>query len=218
MNERSNGSHRWSHKYTLLLLALLVIAYLSGLKFEQYVFNPITSDAFWKYIASLFVISLFLERAVEVFITTWRGIQQGELENRAAAARELADAARGHAPNGARADDRPDTLLEAALAAEAASRRYKADTQRKAFLACLAGGVLISAVGVRVLYPLLSWDLEYTGTQKLLFNVIDIALTGGLLGGGSDGIHKLMGIYADFSDKTRAQLKLQAKLNMKKPE
>ena len=55
-------------------------------------------------------------------------------------------------------------------------------------------GVLVSAIGVRVLRFLFS-PLSFTavGDMQLgFFNVVDVFVTGGLIAGGSDQIHKIM--------------------------
>ncbi len=84
---------------------------------------------------------------------------------------------------------------------------YKATTQRIAFLVGISGGILISIAGVRVLHPLVSWDAEIAGNQNIMFDTVDIVLTGGLLGGGSDGIHRLFALITDFIEATRDRTK-----------
>ena len=54
--------------------------------------------------------------------------------------------------------------------------------------------------------PLISMDVDPTGLQGDLLNMADILVTGGLLGGGSDGIHKLVSVITDFLDKTRQNI------------
>jgi hypothetical protein len=43
--------------------------------------------------------------------------------------------------------------------------------------------------------------------QVLIFHVLDTILTGGLIAGGSDGIHKLTGVFTAFLEETRNQIK-----------
>ena len=103
---------------------------------------------------------------------------------------ELAQAALAKAREGTASSVIEDAETKLAFAKWEVDK-YKAQTRKHAFLMSLCGGVIISAAGVRTLYPLMSWDIEYTGQQKLVFNFVDIFLTGGLIGGGSDGIHQM---------------------------
>ena len=43
--------------------------------------------------------------------------------------------------------------------------------------------------------------------QAPIFHGVDILITGGLLGGGSQGIHKIIALITDFVDVTRAKVK-----------
>ena len=43
--------------------------------------------------------------------------------------------------------------------------------------------------------------------QAALYHSSDILITGGLLGGGSEGIHKLIALITDFLDMTREGIK-----------
>ena len=80
---------------------------------------------------------------------------------------------------------------------------YKGKTKRNSFLFGLGAGLAISIVGVRVLKPFVSWDADPVGLQAAMFDFIDIALTGAMIGGGSDGIHKIMNVITEFLDVAR---------------
>jgi len=175
----------------VLLLALLVAAMAAAGGFEKYLFNPITRDAVVNLLTPLFIIALFLERGQEVFISAWREPGKRRLESEIESYKKVD-------PN---ADTREQDLRLA---------DYRAHTQQVAFLAGLAGGVLVSIAGVRVLYPLVNHDADVAGAQKLVFDTVDIFLTGGLLGGGSEGIHRLVSVITDFLEATRDRIKGQA--------
>jgi len=181
----------------LVLLALLAVVVVASAGSEFYVFNDVTPGAVADLLTPLLLVALFLERAQEVLVTAWRGIGGREIEERIRSGET--QLAAGPA----------DMKLQAAQTVDAARAdltRYKGDTQRLAFLIGLIAGVLTSAVGIRVLQPLVSWDLEIVGWQKFLFHFVDIAVTGALLAGGSDGLHKLVSIFTDFFDQTRARI------------
>lgn len=185
----ANGweTDKWKRYYFALLAILFIVAILTASRTQQYVFNPITTESVIALLTPLFLIALFVERAQEVFITSWRGFGMTGINEEVRKARK--------APNQAG--------LTEALAKRAL---YKAKTARIAFLAGLSVGILVSIAGVRVLFPLVSWDMEVVGSQGTLFNILDIVLTGGLIGGGSEGIHRVMSLILDFVDSNRAKL------------
>ena len=99
--------------------------------------------------------------------------------------------------------------------AEAELRNYKADTTIYALSLLFVLGIIISAIGLRVLLPLVNMAVfkDISSRQKTIFNVIDIVITGALLGGGSKGIHEIIeGIlnsaewYRDFVKHERQKL------------
>jgi hypothetical protein len=114
-------------------------------------------------IAPLFLVALFVERIIEVFLATWRQ--------------------RGDGPTD------------------------KARTRRIAFAAGTTIGVVIAALGVRVL-ELLADPTVFAvlpELQRRLFHVVDVLFTGAILGGGADGVHKLVTLLAAFVDTTARQ-------------
>ena len=56
---------------------------------------------------------------------------------------------------------------------------------------------------MRVLFPLTNFDHELEGSQGQWFGLIDVVLTGALLSGGAEPIHKLMSIITGYLDKWR---------------
>jgi hypothetical protein len=187
MNAKPHHQQQWTNRYILLVLVLMLWAIYCAivLDFHQATFEPITQDSIIGLIGPLFVISLFLERALEVFISAWRDVRKQQLQQR----RDRLQAAGAN--------------LEAA---EEGLAEYTSNTRRASFLAGLGAGIVISVAGVRVLYPLIDLGPDATAQQLLLFNMIDIFLTAGLIGGGSDGIHKVMALLLDFVDVTRSRV------------
>ena len=110
-------------------------------------------------------------------------------------------------PDAQQAQSQVDTLRARLVDEENAIRRYKGETSRRAFLVGITAGILVAVVGVRVLHPLMDADFELDGLQGLAFDSLDIFITGGLLGGGSDGIHKAVSVITDFLDATRDKVK-----------
>lgn len=186
-------SRPWNRYYTALLIILLLVTLFTTRSFEEYVFNEVTQGAVVSLLTPLFIIALFLERALEVFISAWREPRKQEIQTRI----DVLRVSKG-VPPGASAVGLggPATEMEV----------YKADTKRIAFLCGVGAGILISVAGVRVLHPLVNWDADMAGSQAAMFNTVDVFLTGGLLGGGSDGMHKLVSVITDFLDSTRLKV------------
>lgn len=151
-------------------------------------FWAFTPADFVQLVTPLFLIALFIERVLEVFLTSWRAGESKKLQ--------LA------------VKDQPKKLET-----KEATEDFKARTQRMAFLTGTAIGVVISALGIRILEPLLDPTAFGTGAdaipgwQQRLVMVADVLFTGAVLGGGSDGMHKLVSVFTNFMDSTAALAK-----------
>lgn len=148
---------------------------------------PFSSDGLQnigRVLTPLILVALFIERAVEVVISAWRG--QGA-------------AARQHAVEHATGE----SLKFARLAQD----QYKRQTQRLAFTVSLTLAVFAGLVGVRAIEPLM--DLSAQGApalaaaQTLWLFRFDVLITGLLLAGGADGIHQIVTTFTTFLDTTK---------------
>jgi hypothetical protein len=86
---------------------------------------------------------------------------------------------------------------------------YKSETRTIALWTSLLFGLLISILGVRLIEPLMIIDDVINPIQVNIFRCLDILLTGGLISGGSEGIHKLIQVIVDFLEATSKQVKHQ---------
>jgi hypothetical protein len=145
------------------------------------------------------LVALFLERALEVFVNTWRDPQAEKLDL------EVKDAQAKLAAASTAA------TISAVKTATQAQIDYRSDTRRIALWSALVMGLVVSAVGVRTLQTLVDTaSLQSLGTyQRDAFLLLDVFLTGGLIAGGSEGIHKLTQVYSDFMDATSQKVKSQ---------
>ena len=132
----------------------------------------------------LYVIALFVERSLEVLIKAWRQAEKTRLD-------EETRSAEG----------------DSKLAAEQKLKEYKAGTQRRALLLGLTLGILVSLAGVRLLGPIFEFGDAGTSFQRAVFQFTDIALTAGLIAGGSATIHELMALIDDFLRTSRKRAK-----------
>lgn len=154
-----------------------------------------------KLLTTFFVLALFVERTLEVFITAWRGQETVKRENEIQAA------------NQALAQNSTDSALQEAVKTQKNwLSEYKCETQAIALRSALVLGILIAAVGVRSFNifvarpvaadPTTFWYNLQAGT----FNVLDVLVSGGIIGGGSDAIHKMMNVITKFFDATAKKL------------
>lgn len=159
-------------------------------------FWPFSAGEFVQQITPLVLISLFIERALEVFLTAWRGKDSANLALAIQGAKTRL--AGGYA-----------AALADLQSGEKLHNDYKSDTQRVAFLAALALGIVVSALGVRGLSLFIDPAAfkELSSIQRTWFNAMDVLLTGALLGGGSEGLHKLVTVFTNFMDTAAKQAK-----------
>ena len=134
----------------------------------------------------LYIVALFVERALEVFIKAWR--QGGRIH--------LEEEIRSDNDDQAKAEKEKNLV------------RYRAGTQRRALLSGFTLGILVSLAGVRLLGPI--FDVSGSGTsgfQVAVFQFADIVITAGLIAGGSSMIHELMALIDDFLKASRKRAK-----------
>jgi hypothetical protein len=86
---------------------------------------------------------------------------------------------------------------------------YKADTRTIALWTSLLFGLLISAIGIRSIEPLIVIDSS-NQIQLVIFRSLDALLTGGLIAGGSEGIHQIIQVFVNFMEATSKQIKDKA--------
>lgn len=154
-------------------------------------------------LSGLFVVSLLLERSLEVFVTAWRGPHTAELDLTVGKQRNQLEEIKKVAANDA-------TAAAAALAqAEEERTNYKSDTQRAALWSGLTFGLLVSAVGVRSLQALVDGAAlsKASHLQVVGFHLMDALLTGGLIAGGSEGIHKITQVFTNYMESSAKRIK-----------
>jgi hypothetical protein len=178
----------------IILLVLLALAGLGAWRSDLVRFVPISGGDVVDLLTPLILIALFIERALEVFVTGWRSLDKDKLEKGVEVARQ--------------------TSGDVATA-EATLDEYRRQTQRIAFLSAAAAGAFIALCGVRVLEPLTDIQLAQElwrdnpggiGLQGFGFRLADIVLTAGLLAGGAEGIHRVMTLFLDFVSTTREKI------------
>lgn len=185
--------------WALVVLMLSLPIYLTR---DTLAFKSFGVEEIMRLLGSLFLISLLLERASEVFVTTWRrpsrvglDLKIQNLESKISKPNLLED------------NKKLSLLIDELEAVKKEQTEYMSDTQRIAVGITLAFGLLISAVGIRSLHIFVDAPNLTEGFQAVVFRLIDVFLTGGLIAGGSKGIHKLSQVFGNFMDTTAKRVK-----------
>jgi len=188
---------------TKRLVALGIIALVSWLA-VRLDFLPLDPRPDLTHLGALFgtllLASAILERALDVVLSLAFGAKADELDAQIATLQAELD----------KADCGPDKVQAAKLRDElelvrADRQRNKRETMTWALPMAVAIGVLMSAVGLRALSALADpASLQgINGMHRQALTVTDIVVTGMLLGGGSEGIHRIVALFRTWTDAKR---------------
>ncbi len=195
MDTPINGRQNTQQIFLIIVFIAAPLGLVLWLAPGSLAFGDFDSNDIIRLITSLFLVALFMERALEVFITTWRGPTTDRLDHSIAKANEQIAEVKPNVP---------EALAKELKDLESRRLDYKAGTKRLALWTALAMGLIISGVGVRTLNLLV--DTEALGalprTQAQLFTWVDVMLTGSMIAGGSEAMHKLLKAYTAFMDST----------------
>jgi len=197
----------------VVLGALVVYLVCSDQEPPPVGFKPLTPQAFVESVGWLFVVALFVERAVEVVVMVFRDQQADELDEAEEHAVRVVKAAIKRAAalagdNTAAPADKKAAIdaVEAVRPALVTARQnklvYRAETKEIALLVGFVFGLFVSLAGVRALHGLL---LDATAPTGNLFTAADIMVTGAMLAGGSEGIHRMANAFTSFMDSVAAR-------------
>ena len=153
----------------------------------------------------LFVVALLAERALEVFVGTWRSAGANQHELNVTMAQEKVTRLQAGSRPDARGLSGARTALEDAKRAE---RQYRCATRMRALWIGLMLGLLVAGVGLRALQTLIDPALNaWSTTQSAAFHLVDVVLTGGVIAGGSEGIHRIVTVFDNFMNATGKRAK-----------
>jgi hypothetical protein len=200
----------WSNLSNLFLIAPLVgiLSLPVWLAPAHIVFKDFGLTDVVNLLAVLFLVALLAERALEIFVATWRSPEASQLDLAVRTCEQDADRLQ------ARPEPDPSALRDARVALEEAKSqelRYKCGTRQAALWAGLALGFLVSGVGVRALETLVDPALSgWSASQSAAFRLVDVLLTGGVIAGGSEGIHRIATVFDSFMSATAKRAKHSA--------
>lgn len=205
--------------FILIGILLLGAAFPFAVKLKNF-----EESQFQMLLGSLAIITLFLERGVEVFVASWRDpdadmirsrklVVMKEIEHFQADIKDLEteiEFLKQANQEFQNQETERKALIDAVnikekdiCAIESDEIVYASGTKRFAMYFALGAGMIISAVGIRILGTLVEeFGPDMGNLQQMAFRLTDIALTGGLLAGGSEALHRLAALYNTFLDAT----------------
>jgi hypothetical protein len=180
----------------LAIAALIAVAF-NGKSPAPVLFKPVTQQSFLGTMSWLFIVALFIERAVEVIISVLRDSGASPLESRV-------DTAQKKVKEQARVTPGAVAYLDEVQGAQAALDSYRAGTKEIALCISFVLGIFVSLAGVRALDAI----VNFVPSDNWLFPIADIILTGAIVAGGSDGVHQMVNVFTNFlssaADKAKA--------------
>lgn len=147
----------------------------------------------------LLMVSLFVERAIEFALSIGRSAGADRLDRQIGRLkRELGEIARNDDPETIKIRN---NMLQSIEDAEDTRSDYRADSRLAALWTGMVIGVIVSLIGVRILGSIYLLPTPADGIHARLFIVVDVLLTGFVLAGGSEAIHKIMSLYDSFMNR-----------------
>jgi hypothetical protein len=149
-------------------------------------FSPFDVHVVLNVLGGLFIVALMTERAVEVIISVLRDADAQVLTSAITATTAALDEAKSELPA---SGTKIDTLAALLAVQQKTLDAYRIDTRETTYCISFTLGVALALVGVRGLFGLLA---PAPGPLGGWFQLVDILVTGAVIAGGSDGIHKMV--------------------------
>lgn len=200
-----NRSAKIQVRFGFIILIIIIIFFGSRISENIVSFKPDLQKAVIDFLTNLGVLTLVMERALEIYVSIWRGKNKIILEEnveRAATSLKFAKENNTDATLTARFEEMNNNLSSANQALE----EYKDETRTITLRVTLMIGLVVSIAGFRVLDTIFISD-ALKGMQLKIYDWTDILLTAGVLSGGSAGIHALSNTLGTFFDETTKKLK-----------
>ena len=159
-------------------------------------FKSITRDSVLGVLTWLFIVALFIERAVEVIVSTIRDADAAPLALEVKAAQDKIAAQAKITPNSL-------PYLDPLHVAQKKLEEYRSETKELAMCVSFIISILVSLAGVRAFGSI----VETVPPSNWIFPTADIIVTGAVLAGGTDAIHQMMNVIMNFFDNAAVKVK-----------
>jgi len=176
--------------FTVVICVLAAILIPSALGFGDLDISGLVILLFY-----LFFISLVIERSIEAILNAWR--RRGK-QTRKELLKQIKKRIEVEKDDQAKKDLRQQE--------EKSSQNLSVYTSVNRTLALLMGlamGIAVSALGFRILQPLVD-PVSLQSTTSIhhkFFGGVDTLITGALIGGGSNGVHRILDAVLSYADK-----------------
>jgi|GEM_PF-5951202 hypothetical protein len=160
--------------------------------------SKLDPSTFGKTFGLLILMALFVERATEVLVNMRRGEGRAQIDASVQKAQADLDQARQNAEQDATKSGEIQPAIDALAAQEEQLGLFKKQTNVEASIPSVILGLLIALAGVRSIGMFVEISDNIETNQKILLLLVDIYLTGFLIGGGSDGIHKILNAFIKY--------------------
>lgn len=153
------------------IFAVLYIFNLSAIPFKDFSDSTIQET-----VMSMFVVSVFTERAIEAFLVPVRTPDRQKIEQ------GIENLTTAEPVNVEKLQKEKQKLAV-----------YKLDTAKRAYWLSFTLGLAVSLAGVRTLSGLVDFSKlsELNDLHRTIFSFVDVLLTGGVISGGSAAIDKI---------------------------
>jgi hypothetical protein len=175
------------------------------------------AQSFTALLAWLFAVALLVERAVEVIVMVFRDEAADLLDQEEdRLGRKLKTATDNVAavdkrvvpPTPAERDaaaTEVQTLQKQLDEAEKNTIVYRAETKKVALLISFVFGMAVSFAGINALSTVISGPSNLNDGSPSLFKFVDILVTGAMIAGGSEGIHRMANAFTSVMDSLSAR-------------
>jgi hypothetical protein len=171
-----------------ILLALVFAGFIATwVNLDPLAMKKLTLAEILQSLGPLFFIIVFVERSIEVIVSTCREPELASLKQQQLNAKTGLDWLKVDAGKTSQArDTEAKALLEEHDAASHALVKFQTQTRQWALILSLGIGLTLGLLGYRVMEPLLA---ARPGSGR---RILDVVLTGSFIAGGSHGVHVLI--------------------------
>lgn len=152
-------------------------------------FQQIPTQALLGTFASLFLVAVFIERAVEVIVMVLRDAEADVRQG-------VVDAEQGRLDETGKAAPATPLNLDALHAAQKSLTDFRAETKEIALCVSFVLGIAVSLAGIRAFAPI----VNTVPVGNWLFPTVDVLVTGAVLAGGSEGVHQMVNVFSNFME------------------
>lgn len=184
--------------FMILVLAGIALAVWAIGATGQVDASKLDPSTFGKTFGLLILMALFVERATEVLVNMRRGEGRAKVDADVQKSQADLDQARQNAEQDATKSGDVQPAIDALAVQQGQLTVFKKQTNVEASVPSVILGLLIVLAGVRSIGMFVDISVITDKNQQVLLLLVDIYLTGFLIGGGADGIHKILNAFIKY--------------------